>query len=170
MDELPATVNDKSAIVYYYEVDAEQTKNLKATVDYVLGTEVQSKDHKDLTATVQVLEPSTLSTAGVEEKNYAGWNLKEIVINGTKINELPSTVEDGTVIVYYYEASTTTRYTVEVYYEHEGKYSSVPSKTETLAGHNRYDRQLVAAETYLPTSGYVFDQSAGNVLERHNRW
>ena len=37
MDELPATVSDKSAIVYYYEVDAEQTKNLKATVDYVLG-------------------------------------------------------------------------------------------------------------------------------------
>ena len=107
---------------YYYEVDAEQTKHLKATDGL---RETQSKDHKDLTATVQVLEPSTLSTAGVEEKNYAGWNLKEIVINGTKINELPSTVEDGTVIVYYYEASTTTRYTVEVYYEYEGKYSSV---------------------------------------------
>ena len=163
VDELPATVNDKSAIVYYYEVDAEQTKDLKATVDYVLGTEVQSKDHKDLTATVQVLEPSTLSTAGVEEKNYAGWNLKEIVINGTKINELPSTVEDGTVIVYYYEASTTTRYTVEVYYEYEGKYSSVPSKTETLAG-TTDTQAIVAAETYLPTSGYVFDQNAANVL------
>ena len=163
VDELPATVSDKSAIVYYYEIDDEQTKNLKATVDYVLGTEVQSKDHKDLTATVQVLEPSTLSTAGVEEKNYAGWNLKEIVINGTKINELPSTVEDGTVIVYYYEASTTTRYTVEVYYEYEGKYSSVPSKTETLAG-TTDTQAIVAAETYLPTSGYVFDQNAANVL------
>ena len=51
MDKLPATVSDKSAIVYYYEVDAEQTKNLKATVDYVLGSTVQDKDHKDLTAT-----------------------------------------------------------------------------------------------------------------------
>lgn len=147
----------------YYVIDSSQTKNLKATVDYVLGSNVQSKDHKDLTATVQVLEPSTLSTAGVEEKNYAGWNLKEIVINGTKINELPSTVEDGTVIVYYYEASTTTRYTVEVYYEYEGKYSSVPSKTETLAG-TTDTQAIVAAETYLPTSGYVFDQNAANVL------
>ncbi len=34
-----------------------------------LGSTVQDKDHKDLTATVQVLELSTLSTAGVEEKD-----------------------------------------------------------------------------------------------------
>ena len=86
-----ATVSDKSAIVYYYEVDAEQTKDLKATVDYVLGSTVQDKDHKDLTATVQVLEPSTLSTAGVEEKSYTGWKLKEIQVNGKKVDELPAT-------------------------------------------------------------------------------
>ena len=103
VDELPATVNDKSAIVYYYEVDAEQTKNLKATVDYVLGSTVQDKDHKDLTATVQVLEPSILSTAGVEEKSYTGWKLKEIQINGKKVDELPATVSDKSAIVYYYE-------------------------------------------------------------------
>ena len=163
VEKLPATVSDKSAIVYYYEVDDKQTKDLKATVDYVLGSTVQDKDHKDLTAKVQVLKPSTLSTAGVEAKSYAGWNLKEIVINGTKINELPSTVEDGTVIVYYYEASTTTHYTVEAYYEHEGKYSSVPSKTETLTG-TTDTQATVKAETYLPTSGYVFDQNAANVL------
>ena len=103
VDELPATVNDKSAIVYYYEVDAEQTKNLKATVDYVLGSTVQDKDHKDLTATVQVLESSILSTAGVEEKSYTGWKLKEIQINGKKVDELPATVSDKSAIVYYYE-------------------------------------------------------------------
>ena len=102
VDELPATVSDKSAIVYYYEIDDEQTKNLKATVDYVLGSTVQDKDHKDLTATVQVLEPSTLSTAGVEEKSYTGWKLKEIQINGKKVDELPATVSDKSAIVYYY--------------------------------------------------------------------
>ena len=40
----PATVNDKSAIVYYYEVDAEQTKNLKATVITYLCHSVVDKD------------------------------------------------------------------------------------------------------------------------------
>ena len=64
---------------------------------------MQDKDHKDLTATVQVLEPSTLSTAGVEEKSYTGWKLKEIQINGKKVDELPATVSDKSAIVYYYE-------------------------------------------------------------------
>ena len=34
----------------------------------------------------------------------------------------------------HFLASDATTYKVEVYYEHEGKYSAVPSKTETLAG------------------------------------
>ena len=45
-----------------FEPDEGQTKELKATVDYVLGDEVQTEDHKDLTATVQILQPDTLST------------------------------------------------------------------------------------------------------------
>ena len=64
----------------------------------------------------------------------------------------------------HFIASDATTYKVEVYYEHEGKYSTVPSKTETLAG-TTDTKATVAAETYLPTSGYVFDQNAGNVLE-----
>ena len=68
VDELPTTVSDKSAIVYYYEVDAEQTKNLKATVDYVLGSTVQDKDHKDPDCNGHRLEPSTeYSREGREE-------------------------------------------------------------------------------------------------------
>ncbi len=64
----------------------------------------------------------------------------------------------------HFVASDATTYNVEVYYEYEGKYSTVPSKTETLAG-TTDTKATVAAETYLPTSGYVFDQNAGNVLE-----
>lgn len=64
----------------------------------------------------------------------------------------------------HFIASDATTYKVEVYYEHEGKYSSVPSKTETLTG-TTDTKATVAAETYLPTSGYVFDQNAANVLE-----
>ncbi len=68
-----------------------------------LEAQYRIKDHKDLTATVQVLEPSTLSTAGVEEKTYTGWKLKEIQVNGKKVDELPATVSDKSAIVYYYE-------------------------------------------------------------------
>ena len=63
----------------------------------------------------------------------------------------------------HFLASDATTYKVEVYYEHEGKYSAVPSKTETLAG-TTDTQAAVKAETYLPTSGYVFDQNATNVL------
>ena len=54
-------------------------------------------------------------------------------------------------------------YKVEVYYEQKGKYSSTPNTTETLTG-TTATKATVAAETYLPTSGYVFDQNAANVL------
>ena len=63
----------------------------------------------------------------------------------------------------HFIASDATSYKVEVYYEHEGKYSSVPSKSIPMTGVT--DTQAtVAAEDYLPTSGYVFDQNAANVL------
>ena len=63
----------------------------------------------------------------------------------------------------HFIASDATTYKVEVYYEHEGKYSSVPSKSVPMTGVT--DTQAtVKAEDYLPTSGYVFDQNAANVL------
>lgn len=63
----------------------------------------------------------------------------------------------------HFIASDATTYKVEVYYEHEGKYSSVPSKSIPMTGVT--DTQAtVKAEDYLPTSGYVFDQNAANVL------
>ena len=63
----------------------------------------------------------------------------------------------------HFIASDATTYKVEVYYEHEGKYSSVPSKSIPMTGVT--DTQAtVKVEDYLPTSGYVFDQNAANVL------
>ena len=50
-------------------------------------------DHKDLTATVQGTEPSTLSTAGVEEKSYR-LETGGKPVNGKKVDELPATVND----------------------------------------------------------------------------
>ena len=63
----------------------------------------------------------------------------------------------------HFIASDATTYKVEVYYEHEGKYSSVPSKSVPMTG-TTDTQATVKAEDYLPTSGYVFDQSAANVL------
>ena len=85
---------------------------------------------------------------------FSGWSRSE---NFT----MPA---ENVVITGSFTANSDTGYKVEVYYEHEGKYSTVPSKTETLAG-TTDTKATVAAETYLPTSGYVFDQNAGNVLE-----
>ena len=75
-------MNNGDAVIYNYIVDEGQTKDLAATVDYRLGEEVQTGDHIDLKATVQVLQPDTLSTSGVTTKTYKGWKLSSITING----------------------------------------------------------------------------------------
>ena len=71
--------------------------------------------------------------------------------------------ETKNVITFYYVASSNTTYKVEVYYEQKGKYSSTPNTTDILTG-TTDTQTTVKAEDYLPTSGYVFDQSAANVL------
>ncbi len=89
-----------------FSVDDGQTKDLSATVDYALGGVVQVDEHVDLKDTVQVLEPDTLSTAGVTAKEFAGWTLDSITINGDEVASLRATVNDGDAIVYHYVADT----------------------------------------------------------------
>ena len=90
-----------------FSVDDGQTKDLSATVDYALGGVVQVDEHVDLKDTVQVLEPDTLSTAGVTAKEFAGWTLDSIKINGEEVESLPATVNNDDEIVYHYVADTT---------------------------------------------------------------
>ena len=85
-----------------WTVDPDQTKNLKATVDYKLGDEVQTADRINLEATVQVLQPDTLSTEGVGPKTYTGWKLYNITINGEVVESLPGTVNNNDAVVYNY--------------------------------------------------------------------
>ena len=99
-------------------------------------------------------EVTVAEAANAPGYTFSGWSRSE---NFT----MPA---EDVVISGSFTANSDTGYKVEVYYEHEGKYSTVPSKTETLAG-TTDTKATVAAETYLPTSGYVFDQNAGNVLE-----
>ena len=99
---LPATVSNGDTIYVIYVKDESQTKDLKATVDYKLGDEIQADDHIDLTDTVHVLEPDTLSTEGVEANTYTGWKLVSITINDVVVDSLPATVNDGDAVVYNY--------------------------------------------------------------------
>ena len=115
VEALPATVNNGDAVVYNYVADPEVTKSLAATVDYKLGDEVQQADRVDLKATVQWLEPDTLSTEGVAAKEYKGWKLGSITVNGTEVEALPATVNNGDAVVYNYVARDDTKYTVEYY-------------------------------------------------------
>ena len=67
----------------------------------------------------------------------------------------------------HFVASDATTYNVEVYYEYEGKYSTVPSKTETLAG-TTDTKATVAAETYL--KWICIRSECRKCVGRHNRW
>ena len=114
VESLPSTVKTGDKVVYNYIVDEDKTKDLAATVDYRLGEEIQTGDHIDLKETVQVLQPDTLSTDGVAAKEYEGWKLLNITINGGVVESLPSTVNNGDAVVYNYEKETYD-YIVEYY-------------------------------------------------------
>ena len=113
-DDLLAALNKDSNNNYYVEtafearfsIDSTKQKTLRATVDYALGGDVQEDAHVLLEKTVQVLKPDTLSTAGVTAKEFAGWTLDSITINGEKVASLPPNVNDGDEIVYHYVADT----------------------------------------------------------------
>ena len=132
-----ATINPVTAgIVLYaqWEVDDEQTKDLKATVDYKLGDEVQEDDHVDLKATVQVLEPDTLSTEGVAAKTYTGWKLDSITINDEEVESLPATVNNGDAVVYNYvkDESQTKELSYTVQYYKDNVLADTDTVTESV--------------------------------------
>ena len=87
-----------------FEIDPTQTKELSATVDYMLAQDLQPEDHVELKETVQVLQPDTLSTAGVTGKSYPGWKLDKITVNGETVETLPSEVDDKAKVIYHYIA------------------------------------------------------------------
>lgn len=89
-----------------FSIDSTDQKTLRATVDYALGGDVQEDAHVLLEKTVQVLEPDTLSTAGVTAKEFAGWTLDSITINDEEVESLPAIVNDSDEIVYHYVADT----------------------------------------------------------------
>ncbi|NHM14645.1 Ig-like domain-containing protein [Xiamenia xianingshaonis] len=115
VDSLPNTLETEGTgdapyvIDVYYVLDDTQTKEVSATVDYQLGDTVQTEDHKDITAEVQVLESGPIYTAGkVVAKEYPGWELDHISLNGEAVKELPGELKDGDKVVYHYLRSENT--------------------------------------------------------------
>ena len=90
-----------------FEIDETKTKELKATVDYVLGKDMQTDDRMELRKTVHILDPDFLPTTDVTAKTYLGWKLDKITVNGETVETLPSEVKDGTKVIYYYVADFT---------------------------------------------------------------
>ena len=90
---------------------------------------------------------------------FNGWNTTDAVISESKFT-MPA---HDVVLTGEFIASSATIYTVEVYYEQYGKYPATPNTSDIRTG-TTDTIATVAPETYLPTSGYVFDKNAANVL------
>ena len=133
----------------------QKSKDLKATVDYKLGENVQTADHKDLTATVSVLQPDTLSTEGVEAKTYTGWKLDKITINGEEVESLPETVSNGDAVVYNYvvdeEQTYNVNYIVAKGNENFGSVTPAQEQDQVLSN------SKITGSKATANPGYAFD-------------
>ena len=164
------TSANEQTIHVVYVVDDGQTKNLSATVDYKLGNAVQADDHIDLSDTVQVLQPDTLSTAGVTAKTYTGWKLDSITINGTKVESLPATVNNGDAVVYNYVVddgqTKELSYTVEYY--KDGVKVEEDTQTVTQTVQVLQPDTLTVNKSAINTSdkyeGYTLDSTATGTI------
>ena len=116
-----------------------------------IPTEVETYEYGD---------PVTVK-AKAEASGYIfnGWNTTDAVVSKNKFT-MPA---HDVVLIGNFIASNATTYKVEAYYEQKGKYPSTPNATDILTG-TTDTQATVKAEDYLPTSGYVFDQNAANVL------
>ena len=113
--EIPSEIATGSTIKVYYETDPNQTKELSYTIEfYKDGTDLQNEDTVVKTTTKQVLEPNTLNvdlTDVVINGKYEGYKLDK-----TEPAEVPTVVNNGDVIKYYY-IKDQFDYTVEYYYD-----------------------------------------------------
>ncbi|MCM1236799.1 MAG: MucBP domain-containing protein, partial [Ruminococcus flavefaciens] len=152
------TPADDFEVSYVYAVDEGQTKILTAAVQYSLGGEIRNSDTVTLKKTVQVLEAGAeISTKDVLQKEYAGWEFKNITINGKEVQSLPDTVNAGDVIVYHYgkvstEPEMPDSITVMVkYVDADGRELAAPKTINVNAG-DSYQTEAIELDGYKPVS------------------
>ena len=113
-EEIPNQITTGETIKVYYVIDETQTKELSYTIEYYKDGEKQVTDTKEITVSVQVLKPDTITvdTNNIETTGkYAGYKLEK-----TSPETIPSVVNNGDVIKIYY-IKDEFEYTVEYYYD-----------------------------------------------------
>ena len=117
-----------------------------------------------------VLEDTTMPETEKAGYTFDGWYTDDGTFEN-KANKLPEKLTAGTT--YYYAkwvANTNTAYTVEFYYEKDGKYSETPSvkdltrtgTTDTQASVTDEDKNPETNKPETLTGDYVFDAENGN--------
>ena len=125
---IPVEIDTGETIKVYYKVDETQTKTLSYTVEYYQGETKVDSDTIIKTETVQILQPDTLSidrTLITDNDKYYGYCLDR-----TEPEEVPDTVDTGTIIKVYYEVDETQ--TKEIYYTVEYYKENVKVEEDTI--------------------------------------
>ena len=138
-----------------YVVDEGQTKDLAATVDYSYGGTVDAERHVDLKATVQLLQPDTLSTAEAPAKAKDGYRLDSITVNGTAIEgtTIPETVSNGDKVVYVYVRDS---FPYTVNYVDENGNALLDPKT---GAPQEFESLVSSSDEVIAIKGYVFEHA-----------
>lgn len=138
-----------------YVVDEGQTKDLAATVDYSYGGTVDAERHVDLKATVQLLQPDTLSTAEAPAKAKDGYRLDSITVNGTAIEgtTIPETVSNGDKVVYVYVRDS---FPYTVNYVDENGNALLDPKT---GAPQEFESLVSSSDEVIAIKGYVFERA-----------
>ena len=126
------------------------------------GTSVESMNGY----TGDVIENREMPTTTREGYTFEGWYAEPELTN--KVETLPEKYPAGTTTYYAkWTANTNTKYTVEFYYQTEGNYKNVADftdertgTTDTLAQVTENDKNPAQDKV-----GYVYDESAANVLK-----
>ena len=126
------------------------------------GTSVESMSGY----TGDVIENREMPTTTREGYTFDGWYSETELTN--KVETLPEKYPAGTTTYYAkWTANTDTKYTVEFYYQTEGSYKNVADftdertgTTDTLAQVTENDKNPAQDKV-----GYVYDESAANVLK-----
>lgn len=116
--------------------------------------------------TGDVIENREMPTTTREGYTFDGWYAEPELTN--KVETLPEKYPAGTTTYYAkWTANTDTKYTVEFYYQTEGNYKNVADftdertgTTDTLAQVTENDKNPAQDKV-----GYVYDESAANVLK-----
>lgn len=152
-------VNTDLTLTAQWVKNENDTNHIEATVDYSLGGKYQTEDHVLLEEEVYVLDPQVVSTEGISVKEYIGWSLDYMTINGKMVTELPKTLNDGDHVVYHYQLN---RYDVITRFHFEGI-----NEVKEVKGKQDFGSQFTVAleETIIENSHhYMLDKVENNGL------